>query len=61
MEIIQFKEKQTVRHKMKKLHEARFHSWSKSGKRVGIIHNASYPFGVSWVVDWFDPKNIEII
>jgi hypothetical protein len=56
-----FKPRQPVKHKTKKLHEATFYGWSKSGKRVGVVHNVYYPFGVCWIVDWFKPENIEAI
>lgn len=56
-----YQTKQPVRHKSKKLHDARFYCWSKSGKRVGIIHNCAHPWGVDMVVHYFDPKNIEAV
>jgi hypothetical protein len=54
-----FKIGQTVKHKKRTLHEAEVYGWSRTGKKVGVIHNAYYPYGVSWVVGWFNPENIE--
>jgi hypothetical protein len=56
---IGYRKGEPVRHKTRKLHEATFEKWSKSGKRIGVKHNYGYPFGVSIAVDYFDPRNIE--
>lgn len=56
---IGYRKGEPVRHKTRKLYEAKFEKWSKSGKRIGVKHNYGYPFGVSIAVDYFDPRNIE--
>jgi hypothetical protein len=56
---MEFVKNQAVRHKKKKLHDAKFYDWSKSGKRVGVMHNAYHPWGVRWVVNYFKPESIE--
>ncbi|URJ46397.1 hypothetical protein MF628_000927 [Paenibacillus polymyxa] len=53
-----FKKGDPVQHKTKKLYEARFEKWSKSGKRIGVRHNYVWPYGAGYAVDYFDPKNI---
>lgn len=51
------KDGQSVKHIKRKLHEARFAGYTKSG-RVKVIHNAEYPYGVSWAKDTFKAENI---
>ncbi|WP_029191978.1 hypothetical protein [Paenibacillus elgii] len=55
----QYYEGQLVRHKKRKLHDARFAGYSKSGRRIKVTHNFAHPWGVIWVTDAFNPENIE--
>ena len=48
---------QPVQHIRRKLHEARFVGYTKSG-RVKVTHNALYPAGVWWSTDTFLANNI---
>ncbi|WP_010500634.1 hypothetical protein [Paenibacillus elgii] len=54
----QYYEGQPVRHKKRKLHDARFAGYTKSG-RIKVNHNFLHPTGVGWVTDVFKPENIE--
>lgn len=45
-----FKKGDPVQHKTKKLHEAQFEKWSKSGKRIGVNHNFVWPYGAGMLV-----------
>lgn len=51
------KEGQAVKNVKRKLHDARFAGYTKSG-RVKVCHNASHPRGVHWVTDIFKAENI---
>ncbi|WP_407053108.1 hypothetical protein [Paenibacillus dendritiformis] len=51
--------KHPVKHKTKKLYDASFWGISKSRKRVEIVHNYLFPYGIAWTVSWYHPKNIE--
>jgi len=53
----QFYERQPVKHIKKKLHEAKFAGYTKSGL-VKVTHNELHPFGVSWRTDTFKAENI---
>ncbi|MEC0083295.1 hypothetical protein, partial [Paenibacillus alvei] len=53
-----FKKGESVKHISKKLSEASFYGWSKSGKRIGVKHNELAPYGVGFVIDWYAPENI---
>ncbi|MCC3380711.1 hypothetical protein ACFQ5D_10805 [Paenibacillus farraposensis] len=53
-----FEKGEQVQHKTRKLHDASFVGWSKSGKRIGVNHNFVWPYGVGYKTDYFDPKNI---
>jgi len=54
----EFKKGESVKHKSKRLSEATFYGWSKSGKKVGVRHNELAPYGVGMVIDWYAPENI---
>lgn len=54
-----FKERQAVKHKSRKLHDARFSGYTKSG-RVKVIHNAAHPYGVTWAESAFKAENITL-
>lgn len=37
---------------------AQYYGMSKSGKRVAVIFNAYYPFGVNMQIRYFKPENV---
>lgn len=49
---------QQVYHKVLDLREATYWSHSKSGKRIGVLNNIAYPWGVDMIVTWFKEENI---
>ncbi|MGX4583349.1 hypothetical protein [Paenibacillus chitinolyticus] len=51
------KEGQPVKHVKRKLYEARFVAYTKSG-RAKVRHNYAAPYGVQWVTDIFNAENI---
>lgn len=49
----------SVQHKTRILHDARVKSVSKSGKRIGVLHNISHPYGVCWNVTYFKREQLK--
>lgn len=54
----QLKINEPVKHNSKSIYDAKVFTYSKSGKRVGVLHNHLYPWGVGMIVSWYDPSNI---
>lgn len=47
-----------VEHVSRELSQASFQGYSKSGKRIKVLHNVYGGYGVCMVHDYFEAKNI---